>query len=90
MASKSKGIDWLSNMKIDWDQFQEVRKEVLTQWPTGQQVELDEAFAYHKSLPDTKNTIKMMQHIGTMVIVGRGAHTDFGNQRSFLSGASGR
>jgi methylaspartate mutase epsilon subunit len=60
-ASNSMEIDWLSNRKIEWDQFQKLRREVLAQWPTGQQVDLDEAIAYHKSMPDSKNTIQMMR-----------------------------
>ena len=31
-----------------------LRQEVLTQWPTGKGVDLEEAFAFHKSLPQEK------------------------------------
>ena len=48
------------NKKIDWDEFQKERHEVLAQWPTGKQVDLDEAIAYHKSMPDSKNSVKKM------------------------------
>ena len=32
-----------------------LRQEVLTQWPTGQGVDLEDAFAFHKSLPQKKS-----------------------------------
>lgn len=38
------------------DHFQRVRKTVLATWPTGAEVDLDEAAAYHRALPETKNT----------------------------------
>src|SRR5699024_7799640 len=35
-------------------EFMKLRQEVLTQWPTGKGVDLEEAFAFHKSLPQEK------------------------------------
>ena len=37
------------------EEFFKVREEVLKQWPTGAEVDLEEAVKYHKSLPDSKN-----------------------------------
>jgi methylaspartate mutase epsilon subunit len=37
------------------EEFFKVREEVLKQWPTGAEVDLEEAVRYHKSLPDSKN-----------------------------------
>lgn len=37
------------------EEFFKVREEVLKQWPTGADVNLEEAVAYHKALPDHKN-----------------------------------
>lgn len=37
------------------EEFFKVREEVLKQWPTGEEVNLEEAVKYHKSLPDHKN-----------------------------------
>lgn len=42
------------------EEFMKVREEVLKQWPTGADVNLDEAVAYHKALPDHKNFAKKL------------------------------
>ena len=39
----------LSNKKWSEQEFFEERKEVLASWPTGADVDLDEAIAYHKT-----------------------------------------
>jgi len=44
----------LKNQKLSNDAFFAERKEVLTQWPTGKDVDLDEAVAYQKSIPAEK------------------------------------
>lgn len=44
----------LKNVKIPRDEFQSIRKEILTQWPTGKDVDLDEAIEFHKNLPEHK------------------------------------
>ena len=44
----------IKNKKWTDDEFYKVRKEVLATWPTGSEVDLDEAIAYHKSLPEHK------------------------------------
>ncbi len=41
----------LQNKRIPDKDFQELRREVLTQWPTGKDVDLDEAVEYHKKMP---------------------------------------
>jgi len=43
------------NKKIDESEFFKEREKVLSMWPTGKEVDLEEAFAYHKGLPDHKN-----------------------------------
>ena len=40
---------------IDEEVFSKERQKVLSMWPTGKEVEFEEAIAYHKSLPDHKN-----------------------------------
>jgi len=45
--------------KIDEKTFLEMHKEVLAQWPTGQEVNLDEAVEYSRNLPDSKNFMKV-------------------------------
>ena len=41
----------LANKKLDWEQFLQIRKEVLNHWPTGQDVNLEEAIAYQAQIP---------------------------------------
>ena len=43
------------NKKIPEGEFQALRQEVLTQWPTGKDVDLQEAADYHKALPASQN-----------------------------------
>ncbi|MGL5055445.1 MAG: methylaspartate mutase subunit E [Fusobacteriaceae bacterium] len=42
------------------EEFFKVREEVLKQWPTGKDVNLEEAVAYHKALPDHKSFSKKL------------------------------
>ncbi len=44
----------MRNKKLTEDEFFRERKEVLAQWPTGKDVDLEEAIAFHKSLPPHK------------------------------------
>jgi methylaspartate mutase epsilon subunit len=44
----------LENKRIPDEEFYKIRKEILTQWPTGKDVDLEEGFAYHKNLPEGK------------------------------------
>ena len=50
----------LKNAKWTSDEFFEVRKEVLSQWPTGSEVDLDEAIEYNKNIPEHKNFAKKL------------------------------
>ena len=45
----------LENKKIPEGEFLAQRQEVLTQWPTGKDVNLEEAVAYHKNMPACRN-----------------------------------
>jgi len=38
-----------------WEEFLAMRKEVLARWPTGREVDLDEAVAYQREIPKHKN-----------------------------------
>ncbi|MGL4687857.1 MAG: methylaspartate mutase subunit E [Fusobacteriaceae bacterium] len=42
------------------EEFFKIREEVLKQWPTGKDVDLEEAVKYHKSIPDHKNFSKKL------------------------------
>lgn len=44
----------LRNKKWTDEELLEVRKEVLASWPTGKDIDLDEAIEYQRQLPDTK------------------------------------
>ena len=45
----------IQNKKLSDDVFYKERAEVLTQWPTGKDVDLEEAVAYHKNMPLSRN-----------------------------------
>ncbi|MCX8033344.1 MAG: methylaspartate mutase subunit E [Thermoleophilia bacterium] len=49
--------------RIDEDVFMEMRKEVLAVWPTGREVDLEEAVEYQRSLPDSKRFHKILERI---------------------------
>ena len=61
----------IRNKRIPEAEFQAIRNEVLTQWPTGKDVNLDEAIAYHKSMPEnrvfSKKLLKAKQQKRTLV-----------------------
>jgi methylaspartate mutase epsilon subunit len=61
----------IQNKKISEAEFEQLRKEVLTQWPTGKDVNLEEAVAYHKAMPEkkdfSKKLIKAKQEKRTLV-----------------------
>jgi methylaspartate mutase epsilon subunit len=50
----------LRNKRWTNDEFFEIRKEVLNQWPTGKEVDLEEAIEYNKQIPDSKNFAKKL------------------------------
>ncbi len=47
------------NKKIDEEKFLRMHREVLTEWPTGKEVDLDEAVQYQNSLSDAHNFMKV-------------------------------
>lgn len=53
----------VSQKKFDEDRFHELRKEVLSAWPTLQEIDLEEAVAYQKSLPEEKIYYKQLQKL---------------------------
>ena len=44
----------IQNKRISDGEFAQLRQEVLAQWPTGRDVDLDEAVAYHKAMKDER------------------------------------
>ena len=61
----------IQNKKIPDGEFARLREDVLSQWPTGKEVHLDEAFAYQKSIPEQRRfaskLIKAKQEGRTLV-----------------------
>jgi methylaspartate mutase epsilon subunit len=52
----------IRNKRLSEEEFFQQRKEVLATWPTGREVDLDEAVEYHKSIPVGKNgALKLME-----------------------------
>ncbi|HZJ99177.1 MAG TPA: methylaspartate mutase subunit E [Tissierellaceae bacterium] len=45
----------LKNKRLTDEQFSKLREEVLNQWPTGKDVDLQEAVDYLKNVPEDKN-----------------------------------
>ena len=50
----------IQNKRISDAEFETLRREVLAQWPTGRDVDIDEAVAYHKAQPDSRNFSKKL------------------------------
>ena len=45
----------ITHDRLDWDELQEERTAVLASWPTGKEVDLDEAVEYHRKMPQELN-----------------------------------
>ena len=50
----------IQNKRISDGEFNALRQEVLTQWPTGKDVDLEEAVKYHKAMPESKSFSKKL------------------------------
>ncbi len=50
----------MQNRKIPLDDFQKMRAEVLTSWPTGKDVDFDEAVKYHENMPEERKFSKKL------------------------------
>ncbi|SHI21692.1 Glutamate mutase subunit E /glutamate mutase subunit S [Sporobacter termitidis DSM 10068] len=50
----------VKQQKIEDRTFAKMRAEQLAQWPTGREVDIDEAVEYHKKMPDSKNFTKAL------------------------------
>ncbi len=61
----------IQNKRIPDSEFFALRNEVLTQWPTGADVNLEEAVAYHKAMPEnrifSRKLLKAKQEKHTLV-----------------------
>ncbi len=52
----------MRNRKLTEEEFFRERQEVLAQWPTGREVNLEEAIAFHKGLPRHKVYVHKLRH----------------------------
>ena len=50
----------IQNKRISDGEFNRLRQEVLMQWPTGKEVDLEEAVAYHKAMPESRKFSKKL------------------------------
>ncbi|WP_371368195.1 Glutamate mutase epsilon subunit [Sporomusa rhizae] len=50
----------LKNKKWTHDEFNAIRKEVLTHWPTGSEVNFEEAVKYHENIPAKRHFAKRL------------------------------
>ena len=55
--------DKVSQQKIDLDQFFSIRGKVLSMWPTGKEVDLEEAISYQRRLPENKSFHKVVERL---------------------------
>lgn len=77
----------LSNQRWSDEEFQAERKQVLALWPTGAGVDIDEAVAWHKAQPESKNAalvaLKARRDNTTLLCPSLGSDT-VENQKSLL------
>ena len=52
----------IQNKRLSDDVFYKERAEVLTQWPTGKDVDLEEAIAYHKQMSQSRSFAKKLSN----------------------------
>lgn len=52
---------YVKDVMMPEDEFLKKHEEVISVWPTGKEIDLEEAVAYNKSLPDHKNMNKMLK-----------------------------
>lgn len=50
----------IQNKRISDEEFSRLRQEVLSQWHTGKDVDLQEAVDYHKAMPECRNFSKKL------------------------------
>ena len=50
----------VSHNKLEWKELNEEREAVLAGWPTGQEVDLEEAFQFHLKLAPELNFAKRL------------------------------
>ncbi|WP_031513045.1 methylaspartate mutase subunit E [Desulfofalx alkaliphila] len=51
----------LANKKMEWDEFLQIRRQVLETWSTGQQVDLEEGVQYQQQIPHNRRFAELMK-----------------------------
>src|SRR4030042_6019059 len=59
----------IRNKRLTDDEFEDEREKVLAMWPTGKEVDFDEAIEFHKSMPEKKNCAKKYADAKTKGVV---------------------
>lgn len=73
--------------KQDIDLFLSQHEKVVAEWPTGREIDIDEAIAYQKSLPDTKKHAKVWARAkarGDMILIPRAGVATLENNIALL------
>ncbi|HBS92999.1 MAG TPA: methylaspartate mutase subunit E, partial [Firmicutes bacterium] len=50
----------VANKRWTIDELFDMREKVLQTWPTGRDVDLEDAVKYHQAMPDTKRLSKVL------------------------------
>ena len=78
----------ITNTRLSDEEFARQRKEVLGMWKTGQEVDLDEAVAYHKTLLPKKNVAVKLNEArkrGEILLTSDMAHTTIQQEIELLT-----
>ncbi len=79
----------VKQQRIDDETFAKMRREVLSAWHTGKEVDLDEAIEYQKKLSDSKNFTKALakyKEEGKIGLFPRSGVPDVGEEIKLLRG----
>ena len=57
------------NKKLDDDEFWRERKKAIGSWPTGRELDLDEAIEYQKKLPEHRIFTKKAQRATKKILM---------------------
>jgi len=68
---QSSGMISVRQKRTDEDVFMAKRQEVLALWPTGKEVDLEEAVAYQMALPDDRRRAVLLRFVDEMSAANR-------------------
>ena len=77
----------VKNERLNDDEFLQERERVLAMWPTGKEVDLDEAVEYHKSMPPHKSYVRRhleAKQTGMPLVHSLMGYTTFEQQKDLL------